>query len=86
MNPAVSLTFQGIGKTKKRGSINFLFSHWLCIQTKVRKNIRNNTLILHNIKKYQTISKNPPPQTFKILNTLKSYIYIDPLYLLQLVL
>lgn len=41
----------------------------------MRKNIQNNALILHNIKKYQTFIPNPSPQTFKILNIPKSYIY-----------
>ena len=73
MNPAVSLISQNTADTKN-GSVSFRFRYWLCFQPKVRKNIRNNALILHNIKKYQIISKNQPPQTFKILNIPKPYI------------
>lgn len=64
MNPAVSLISQNTADTKN-GSVSFRFRYWLCFQAKVRKNIRNNPLILNNIKKYQTLSKNPSPQTFK---------------------
>lgn len=77
MNPAVSLISQNTADTKN-GSISFRFRYWLCFQPKVRKNIQNNALILHNIKKYQTFIPNPSPQIFKISNLSES-LYITPL-------
>lgn len=66
MNPAVSLISQNTADTKN-GSISFRFRYWLCKRINMRKNIQNNALILHNIKKYQRVSENAQIRPLKCL-------------------